>query len=223
MKVISFCLYGTKDFYKVGAIKNAELCKIVYPDWKPWFYLSPSIEKEVARSLKNLGAKVMYADDADSAFFMNYRYFPCAENDVEYAIFRDTDSRVDKREAAAVNEWVKSGKSLHVMRDHPWHGPSPYAMMLGGMWGIKAEKLRNIKDIIFKYPKHDKWGTDQVIITQQIYPLFNNDMIVHDEFFEKKPFPVKREGLKFIGCQYDENDTPIHPEHLQILKDHINE
>ena len=221
MKVISFCLYGTKQLYKTGAIKNAELCKSIYPDWSPWFYLSPSIEKSIAKELKDLGATVMYVDDVDSAFFMNYRYFPSADLRVTHAIFRDTDSRVDAREAAAVDEWVKSGKSLHVMRDHPWHGPSQYAMMLGGMWGARAEKLRNIKDLIFKYPKQDRWGTDQVIITQQIYPLFTNDMVVHDEFFEKKPYPMKRDGYKFVGCQYDENDKPVNPEHLELLKQHI--
>jgi hypothetical protein len=110
------------------------------------------------------------------------------------------------------------------MRDHPWHGPNPpYAMMLAGMWGVKAKNLRNIKDIIFKYPKVDSWGIDQAIITQQIYPLFINDMVVHDEFFDKKPFPTKRQKGKFVGCQYDENDNPLNPEHIKILEDHLNE
>lgn len=34
-------------------------------------------------------------------------------------ISRDTDSRLGLRESAAVDEWVKSGKMLHTMRDHP--------------------------------------------------------------------------------------------------------
>jgi hypothetical protein len=33
MKYISFSLWGDKPIYNVGAIKNAELWKNIYPDW----------------------------------------------------------------------------------------------------------------------------------------------------------------------------------------------
>jgi hypothetical protein len=56
---------------------------------------------------------------------------------------------------------------------------------------------------------------------KNIYERFKDDSCVHDEFFEKKPFPVKRDGYKFIGCQYDENDKPVNPEHIELLKQHI--
>ena len=46
---------------------------------------------------------------------------------------RDLDSVFTAREAAAVAEWVASGRAVHVMRDHPWHG----AAMLGGTWGTR--------------------------------------------------------------------------------------
>jgi hypothetical protein len=224
MNVVSYCIYGKKELYRVGALRNIELCKKYYPGWEIWFYLAPSVEKKFAKKLKAQGAVVYYIEDVDSAFFTNYRYFACSDLRTEYVIFRDTDSRIDAREAAAVSEWLKSGKSLHIMRDHPWHGPNPpYAMMLAGMWGIKAEKLRNIKEIVFKYPKSDFWGIDQAIITQQIYPMFLNDKIVHDEFFDKIPFPIKREGSKFVGCQYDINDKPLNPEHIKILENYLNE
>ena len=34
---------------------------------------------------------------------------------------RDLDSLPTKREAAAVEEWLQSGKRLHAMRDNPYH------------------------------------------------------------------------------------------------------
>ena len=34
---------------------------------------------------------------------------------------RDADSRPSSREWAAVNEWMESGYSAHIMRDHPAH------------------------------------------------------------------------------------------------------
>ncbi|CAF1684749.1 unnamed protein product, partial [Didymodactylos carnosus] len=34
---------------------------------------------------------------------------------------RDLDSALTQRELDAVTEWLKSNKSFHTMRDHPYH------------------------------------------------------------------------------------------------------
>ena len=47
---------------------------------------------------------------------------------------RDLDSLSPAREAAAVSEWLLSGRSFHVMRDNPQHGTE----ILGGTWGWRA-------------------------------------------------------------------------------------
>jgi hypothetical protein len=44
-----------------------------------------------------------------------------------------------------------------------------------------------------------------------IYPSVKDRAMVHDEFFELKPFPsnaTKRTGSYFVGQVYDENDIP---------------
>ena len=46
---------------------------------------------------------------------------------------RDLDSRFSKREAAAVEEWLQSGRAIHSMRDHPAH-TTP---LLGAAWGAR--------------------------------------------------------------------------------------
>ena len=38
-KIISFCLWGNDPKYTVGALRNAELAKTIYPDWKTRFYI----------------------------------------------------------------------------------------------------------------------------------------------------------------------------------------
>ena len=40
---------------------------------------------------------------------------------VDLFMSRDLDSAPTQREADAVQEWLRSGKTLHVMRDHPSH------------------------------------------------------------------------------------------------------
>ena len=44
-----------------------------------------------------------------------------------------------------------------------------------------------------------------------------NNTIVHDEFFQKAPFPVNRDGLEFVGQVYDENNNQV-LEYLEPLK-----
>ena len=55
----------------------------------------------------------------------------------------------------AVDEWIKSGKSLHVMRDHPAHripAGTNQMSILGGMWGLKS-KVLPITEMILKFQK----------------------------------------------------------------------
>ena len=59
-----------------------------------------------------------------------WRFFPTLDTQVEIFMSRDLDSPIKPREVEAVDEWVKSEKALHVMRDHPAHG----VPMLGGLW-----------------------------------------------------------------------------------------
>ena len=40
---------------------------------------------------------------------------------VDRFVVRDADSRPNAREWAAVQEWIESGYSAHIMRDHPAH------------------------------------------------------------------------------------------------------
>jgi hypothetical protein len=62
---------------------------------------------------------------------------------VDIFLSRDLDSRFSEREVAAVDEWLKSEETFHVMRDHELHTNE----MLAGMWGVKLEQ----KDVRFKW------------------------------------------------------------------------
>ena len=45
-------------------------------------------------------------------------------------LIRDADSRLNLRENAAVHEWIESGYSFHIMRDHTAH----FVPINGGMF-----------------------------------------------------------------------------------------
>ena len=99
------------------------------------------------------------------------------------------------------------------MRDHPYHATE----ILGGMWGVRGDRLSNMRQMILEYAKGDFWQVDQNFLKEQIYPVIVNYTCTHDEFFAKKPFPTKREPKRFVGQAYDANDNLLHPEHGELV------
>lgn len=219
MKYLSFSLWGDKPIYNIGAIKNAELWKEIYPEWCMVVYYNNTVPKNIINSLKELDVKLI--DMSDSRIYgCFWRFLISDEDDCEYAVFRDCDSRISVREKMAVDEWLLSNKTLHVMRDHPGHGVPFGATSLGilaGMWGIKGKQF-NMKDTIlgFQMDKLDKYGVDQSFLVD-VYRKYITDYLSHDEFFEKNPFPIKRENGRFIGERINVNEEPLTKDHLILL------
>ena len=223
-KIISFSLWGNNRVYTVGAIRNAALSLTYYPGWICRFYVADDVEKEIIDILKRFehvevvemgpGEIIKPTNNGPSAdrawnVAMYWRFYPASESDCEIMISRDTDSRLNSREAAAVNEWLNSGKAFHIMRDHPAHGTE----ILGGMWGVRGDILANMEDMI----KDSDLEVDQNFLRNDIYPLIKNDCCVHDEYFEKKPFPTKRKPRLFVGQAFNEFDELLNPEHGDML------
>jgi len=132
-------------------------------------------------------------------------------------ISRDTDSRLNHREKAAVDEWLESDKSFHIMRDHPFHK----FPVLGGMWGVKKDVVPNMVDMIKEFGGTDEYGTDYVFFAKKVLPSIHRDQVlIHDEFFGGEKFPTPRVDFGFVGQVYDANDNTVE-EHVRALKDSI--
>ena len=213
-KVVSFSLWGDNPIYNIGAIRNAELAKEIYPDWTCWFYVGKSTPLETIKKLKSFdNTKIIEMDDSGDWTGMFWRFYPASDKDVDVVIVRDCDSRVDERERLAVDEWLNSDKGFHIMRDHPAHGTA----ILGGMWGAKKGVVSEMKNMINFYVKGNFWQVDQNFLKEVIYPIIQNNTMVHDEYFEHKPFPSQREKNKFVGQAFNENDEMLYPEHVNHL------
>jgi hypothetical protein len=61
-----------------------------------------------------------------------------------------------------------------------------------------------------------QYGSDQTFL-KTVYSLFENDRFTHDDFFEKKPFPIKRENGRFIGERIDINENPVTDDYKILL------
>ena len=208
-KVISFSIYGNSKKYTVGLLKNLELAKTIYPDWTIYIYYNTSVPKEFIDRYSEFNGVEMINMDTQSIPGMFWRFIP--RENVERFIVRDVDSRLSIREKLAVDEWIESDKTLHVLRDHPHHQHK----INGGMFGLKITNDFNMLDEINKWlvdknlAIDNKFG-DLSFLTDVVYSRFHNDMLEHNSVYvdvNTKPFPTPMENYKFIGEIWDENEN----------------
>lgn len=216
-KIICYSLWGSDPKYTIGAIRNAEQIKEVYPGWIARFYCGTSVPEDIISKLLSLGAQIKLMPEKGDWSGMFWRFEAIAEPDVEVMLSRDTDSRLTKREALAVNHWLRTDKLFHVMRDHPEHNTE----ILGGMWGAKKPILQDITYLIKSYDKGDFWQVDQNFLREVVWPRVAYTTLTHDPFFAKIPFPSARKDYEFIGQVWDEHENTVE-EHLNILKQALN-
>ena len=202
-KVISFSLWGDNHRYTGGALQNASLAKIFYPDWTCRFYVGKSTCPQFIEKIKAFdNCEVVEMSEEGNWTGMFWRFFAASDPAVDVMISRDADSRLGLREKCAVDEWLSSNKEFHIMRDHHAHGVA----ILGGMWGVKGSLLADIQKASIDYKPGDFWQTDQIFLSKVVYPKVRDKSLVHDEFFEMKPFPARsgpRNKNHFAGQAYD--------------------
>ena len=128
--------------------------------------------------------------NAAHMFPMIWRFFPTLDSQVDAFMSRDLDSIIKMREVEAVAEWLESGKTLHVMRDHPAHS----VPMLGGMWGALRTKSREawkdvwddiwsaiIADPLSQSDRGTK-GPDQTLLSRHVWGRLSGGVVQHDSF-----------------------------------------
>ena len=200
-KIISFSLYGTDPKYVVGMKRNIQIAPGVYPGWE----VVVNGSKESLGLLEATSPGFPYTaityDTPTGHEGMFWRFLLIHREDAERVIFRDADSRLNRREKAAVDEWIADDTDMHVMRDHVDHANWP---ILGGMWGIKTTPaikaiLSNPDAFKLKVQKLD----DMRFLANYVWPVFMGSMTHHSSVETihpyAKPFPRHTIHLGFVG------------------------
>jgi protein O-GlcNAc transferase len=207
-KVISFSLWGTETKYTEGAIKNIDLCKKFYPGWVCRFYIDNTVPDKILNTL-NENSEIALMDNSLGYQGLGWRFQVAWDSSVDISIIRDCDSRLSRREAEAVKEWEDSEFPFHIMRDHPQHRIE----ILGGMWGIKKGCVPNFEELYTIWRNSLRsgnnlrgpfFGSDQVFLRSEIWPLIRERNLAHDEYFRytgrEKPFPSPIGDNFFVGA-----------------------
>jgi hypothetical protein len=214
-RVISFGLYGDNPKYTTGAIRNAELTNTYFPGWVCRFYVDSSVPLSVLSELKKFGAEIAIPPSnlQGGVAGMFWRFLVADDVTVTRFIVRDSDSRLNARDRFAVEEWITSGKTVHVVRDHVNH----VRTMNGGLWGGKGGCVPGGIEPLMKsgkWKKMDRYMQDIFLLTDEVWPLIKEDQIGHDAYScskypNSRPFPTERDGnYQHVGQVFDEDDNP---------------
>jgi protein O-GlcNAc transferase len=222
-KVISFSLWGSNPTYNIGAIRNAEIAKELYPDFECWFYIhKETVPENTIETLSKLDNTkiILKIGDLSVCKPMMWRFESIDEPDVEVNMSRDTDTRILLREKLAVDEWLKSDKLFHIMRDHPYHN----AVILGGMFGTKKIKnIPNWKDLMYNYIQVGNKCYDQNFLHDFVYNNVKDISLIHASFHKIEGnscinFPIPYDNdFKFVGEYVYHNESRCQ-EHIDMLK-----
>lgn len=179
--VISFSLWGSNPVYVHGAIVNARIAPHIYYGWTTRFYCDRSVPADAMAELRREGAQVVLLEDpALQAIRPMWRFLASDDPQVDWFICRDADSRLNCQELIAVEEWLRSGRPFHVMRDHIYH----IYPILAGLWGGRAGVLPNLKEKLLSAPEYfnDRFG-DQNFLMYEIWPLVRDHVFTHDTHY----------------------------------------
>jgi hypothetical protein len=220
-RIISFSIYGSDPKYANAAIESAKLQPKFYPGWVCRFYVDKSVPKNVIHSLADLGSEIVIKPKTFGHLGMFWRFEPLMDKTIERFIVRDTDSRLNIREKAAVDEWILNGSEFHIMRDHLDHE----AKICGGMWGATNEFIEKesgvfeseVEEFIASIPFNEiesargmYFNADQLWLWKYIWPKIEKSHIAHIKdlpnlrFTGKELlFPIENPDESFVGQQFE--------------------
>lgn len=211
---LSFCVYGNKLKYITGAIHNAVLTPTVYPGWIARFYMEQ--DTQLIRVLTDLNAEVLVTKGMHTEYGqihpVTWRFLALTDPLVDRVQFRDADSRISDRDYQAVLKWLESGKNFHRMKEDVHMSDPP---ILSGMWGAKAEFIRNIEDLLlsyreWKYPMEPLPG-DFYFLENKVWPIMKQSCIFHgtsnDRYGEANKFPPhKPSSYGYVGARVEDTE-----------------
>jgi len=178
--IISFSLWGKNPTYTKGAVENVLLSQKIFPDWRCRFYCDETVPVDIIDTLSNNGAEVIMMSSAWGYKRFAWRFLVSDDKNVGRYLCRDCDSRPSMREAAAVIEWITSGKPFHIIRDHPQH----IDLILAGLWGGVAGWLPEMATAISQYSGFKNRFSDQFFLGDVIWPLIRDHVLIHDSYYD---------------------------------------
>ena len=137
-RVIGFSVYGTNVNYYKPLLILANAVKKYFPGWVIRVHHSSSIDQSVACEYECKEDIIDFCNVDEMPVIvknqlenykgahphaMMWRWYPIADDFVDYFMSRDSDSITIQREKDSVDVWLlqKTNTLFHIMRDNPYH------------------------------------------------------------------------------------------------------
>lgn len=204
MKVISFCIYGSKDKYCKGLDENLKLIQSNLPDYNAFIYVGDSVPEHWIDIYKSYSFVRLIETKIKGMYNRCQRFLAIDQPDVNIMIVRDTDSRLHERDIWCIKHFENSNYLAHAIRDHPEHGIN----ILAGLWGIKKNQGLVIKQLLDEYLQINSninyVQYDQYFLRDVLYPLISSNIIVY-VFNERMRINVNEQVLQIPLVVTDDN------------------
>jgi hypothetical protein len=192
--IIAFSLFGHNSKYCEPAILNVQEQPNIYPYWVCRFYVDDNVPKSVVDRLRAGGAQIVcVVGPALQWPGEMWRLLVLNDPHAHRMLFRDSDSVISRREAAAAQQWLTSGKRFHMMCDTG----SDTELIMAGLWGAVAGSLPPLDKLMGHFmnvPLQSQHFVDQDFLRQYVWPYARTSLMQHDSvfgFMEAVPFPDK--------------------------------
>jgi hypothetical protein len=193
--IIAFSLFGGDCKYCETAILNAYEQPDVYPYWICRFYVDDSVPESVINRLRAGGGQIVRVKGPALQWpGQLWRFLTLDDPQAHRILFRDADSVISRREAAAVEQWLTSGKRFHMMRDDCSHTE----LIMAGLWGVVAGSLPPLEQLMQRFmsaPLQSRHFADQYFRRQYVWPYARASLMQHDSvfgFMDAVPFPDEK-------------------------------
>lgn len=180
--IIAFSLFGNNGNYFEGALINATLAPLIYPGWTCRFYCDQHYPKAAVEQLIKKKSQVVIVKSQQQAYSgLFWRFLVADDNNIDRYIIRDSDAIINCQERVAVDEWLKSNKHFHLMRDNLSH----CELILAGLWGGVQGALPPVGPLITKFLKNltPERANDQVFLRYYLWPIIKGNYLAHDSYF----------------------------------------
>ncbi|MEX2630948.1 MAG: hypothetical protein WD341_13515 [Tistlia sp.] len=190
--LIAFSLWGDKELYCQGALRNARLIPELYPGWTARFYCDETVPEALRAALAGEGAEVVLRPRPQRLYEgLLWRFEPVGDPAVARFLVRDADSLVSVQERVAVDAWLASGRHFHVMRDWPTHTD----LILAGLWGGVGGVLPPVAELVRDFTpfRAANLHFDQDLLRIVAWPTVRQSVLIHDSYFDclgSEPFPA---------------------------------
>ena len=237
-------LYGKDSHYTWGVLRNAQLVPVYFPDWTLRVYVASDpappelpVPPRILNKLRRLGAEIATVSNGSSMTPRNWRLLVADDQNLDYFLVRDADTRLSEREAAAVRDWLSTAEKngsvpVHCIRDHPKHASQA---IVDGLWGGSPRALNRLlrQDIAQMMDSYMSASSDRAVnvttlLNQVLWPAVSNFSYCHDSvspcdrwapWISRRPFPLPRRGHDYIGQKFNARHQLINKDHYQLKTD----